>query len=99
MTFAGGPVKEKNNMEPRKEANEQDWLNSVKQIFDMRSKENPPIISQGEIESLLIGLNGQATAPVTGRPLSPQGQKTVDMLHGYLDIMKKKKKRFLPIKK
>ena len=82
-----------------KKTTEQDWLNSVKQVFDYAAQQRPPMISQSEVESLLIGLRGLEKIPLTGKPLSPAGQKTVEMLQGYLDIMKQKKKKFLPIKK
>lgn len=81
------------------EANEQDWLKAVERIFAFAATQNPPAISQSEVEALLIGLKGQETRPLVGKPLSPQGKKAVEMLQGYLDVMKKKKKRFLPIKK
>jgi len=84
-------------MEQRRRSTEQDYLNNVKQVFDFASKQHPPMISQSEIESLLIGLTGIERGPFS-KPLSPAGKKTVDMLNGYLDVMKKKKKRFLPIK-
>jgi len=86
------------NTEPKKEAGELEWLDAVKRIFARRSKETPPLISQSEIETLLLGLQSQERIPLTGTPLSPIGKKTVEMLQGYLDIMKKKKKKFLPIK-
>jgi hypothetical protein len=79
------------------EATEQDWLNAVKRIFDFASKQKPPRISQSEIESLLMGLTGLKTKPF-GKPLSDAGEKAIEMLNGYLQIMKKKKKHFLPIK-
>ena len=85
-------------MDNRKEAGEAEWLDAVKRIFAHRSKNIPPLISQSEIETLLLGLQSQERIPLTGKPLSPTGKKTVEMLQGYLDIMKKKKKRFLPIK-
>lgn len=82
----------------QKESGETEWLDAIRRVFVRRSKDIPPLISQSEIETLLLGLHSQERIPLTGKSLSPTGKKTVEMLQGYLDIMKKKKKRFLPIK-
>jgi len=86
------------NQPIKKEANEQDWLNSIRQVFTWAKKQKPPQIAQSEIESLLLGLRGQETNPLYPKQLTPAGKKAEQMLQGYLDVMKTKKKRFLPIK-
>jgi hypothetical protein len=74
----------------RIEATENDWLRAIGNVFKLAAKEQPPQISRSEVESLIIGLRSLAK--------SPEGLRTLEMLNGYLDTMKKKNKKFLPIK-
>jgi hypothetical protein len=49
--------------DPKKEAGELEWLDAVKRIFARRSKDKPPLISQSEVETLLLGLQSQERIP------------------------------------
>jgi hypothetical protein len=77
---------------------EPEWMQSIRNIFDDARRRTPPQISQSEVETLLIGLTSQTRHPTLAKPLSASGEKAREMLQGYLDIMKKKKKHWLPVK-
>ena len=68
---------------------EQIWLDAVEKVFDNAKKQKDQSVSRSEIESLIIGLRSVAE--------SEKGKKVLEMLNNYLEIMKKKKKRFLKV--
>jgi hypothetical protein len=76
-------------MNQRPKATEAGQLNNVKIVFDFAKSQKPPMISRSEVESLIIGLTSVAE--------SPKAKQVLSMLHTYLDRMKKKNKKFLPI--
>ncbi len=72
-----------------KESTEQDWLDAVEGVFQYAKRQDPPVISRSEVESLITGLRYFAK--------SPKGIQVLNMLNTYLDRMKKKNKKFLPL--
>lgn len=76
---------------------EEAQLNNVRIIFDGAVLRDPPVVWRSEIDTLIIGLTGIKNDPFLPK-LSPKAEKVLKMLEEKAALMKKKKRKFLPIK-
>jgi predicted solute-binding protein len=77
---------------------EKQWLDAVEKTFTYAAQQKRPEISRSQVESLLIGGNALRTHPTNPVKFTDVGIATLEKLNKYMDIMRKKNKKFLPIK-